>query len=52
MPESSGGDWVETPLTGAYLDNIVARDRLLGQAKKYEYAEGFIAKGPISLDRF
>ncbi|WP_239614211.1 bacillithiol biosynthesis deacetylase BshB1 [Cohnella mopanensis] len=52
MPEGSEVDWVETPLTGAYLDNIVARDRLLGQAKKYKYAEGFIAKGPITLERF
>lgn len=51
-PEGSEADWVETPLTGAYLDNIVARDRLLGQPRKLQYAEGFIAKGPIALDRF
>ena len=52
MPANSEADWVETPLTGAYLDNIVARDRLLGQAKKYPFAEGFISKGPIALQRF
>ncbi|WP_256757329.1 bacillithiol biosynthesis deacetylase BshB1 [Cohnella sp. WQ 127256] len=52
MPERNEVDWVETPLTGAYLDNIVARDRLLGQAKKFTYAEGFIAKGPFALQRF
>jgi len=51
-PEGSEADWVETPLTGAYLDNIVARDRLLGQPRKLQYAEGFIAKGPIALERF
>lgn len=52
MPEGNEADWVETPLTGAYLDNIVARDRLLGQPRKLQYAEGFIAKGPIALERF
>jgi len=52
MPEDAEADWVETPLTGAYLDIIVARDRLLGQARKLLYAEGFIAKGPIALERF
>ncbi|MFC4599044.1 bacillithiol biosynthesis deacetylase BshB1 [Cohnella hongkongensis] len=51
-PEGSEADWVETPLTGAYLDHIVARDRLLGQPRKLRYAEGFIAKGPIELERF
>jgi len=52
MPESSEFDWVETPLTGAYLDNVAARDQLFGQAKKVRYAEGFIAKGPVALQRF
>jgi LmbE family N-acetylglucosaminyl deacetylase len=52
LPEGNQADWVETPLTGAYLDLIVARDRLLGQAKKFAYAEGFIAKGPVALNRF
>jgi len=51
-PEGNEADWVETPLTGAYLDNIVARDRLLGQPRKLQFAEGFIAKGPIALERF
>ncbi|MFC4302867.1 bacillithiol biosynthesis deacetylase BshB1 [Cohnella boryungensis] len=52
MPEGSEADWVETPLTGAYLDNVEARDRLLGQSRKLRFAEGFIPKGPIRLDRF
>jgi len=51
-PESGETDWVETPLTGVYLDNIVARDKLLGQARKLRFAEGFIAKGPVELRRF
>lgn len=52
MPAGQEEDWVETPLTGAYLELILARDRLLGQSKRYEYAEGFIAKGPIAIQRF
>lgn len=52
MPAGNEEDWVETPLTGAYLELIVARDRLLGQSKKVEFAEGFIAKGPVALQRF
>lgn len=50
MPD--GDDRVETPLTAAYLEAVVARDRLLGQPKRYAYAEGFIPKGPLALDRF
>jgi N-acetylglucosamine malate deacetylase 1 len=49
MPE--GADAVETPLTAAYLEAVIARDRLLGQPKRYAYAEGFIPKGPIVLNR-
>jgi LmbE family N-acetylglucosaminyl deacetylase len=52
LPDGNLADWVETPLTGAYLDLIVARDRLLGQAKRFEFAEGFMAKGPVALKRF
>jgi bacillithiol biosynthesis deacetylase BshB1 len=52
LPADNQEDWVETPLTGAYLELIVARDQLLGQVKKFKYAEGFIAKGPVTLNRF
>lgn len=52
LPAGHEDDWVETPLTRAYLENIAARDRLQGQSKRFEYAEGFIAKGPIALNRF
>lgn len=51
MPAGSEQDWVETPLTAAYLDAVAARDKLFGQPKKLAYAEGFIAKGPVMLDR-
>lgn len=52
MPEGDQADWVETPLTAAYLEAVVARDRLLGQPKRFAYAEGFIPKGPMTVDRF
>ncbi len=52
MPAGDQSDWVETPLTVAYLEAVVARDRLLGQPKRLAYAEGFIPKGPMTLDRF
>ena len=51
-PSGEGGDWVETPLTRGYLENVEARDRLFGGPHKLAFAEGFIAKGPIVLDFF
>ncbi|GIO11653.1 bacillithiol biosynthesis deacetylase BshB1 [Cohnella xylanilytica] len=51
-PFGSEADWVPTPLTAGYLGNVEARDKLFGQPKKFAYAEGFIAKGPIAVDRF
>jgi bacillithiol biosynthesis deacetylase BshB1 len=52
MPSGNQEDWVETPLTAAYLDAVIARDRLLGQPKRYAYAEGFIPKGSMTVERF
>lgn len=52
MPADREADWVETPLTGAYLDAVIARDRLFGQPKRFRYAEGFIPKGPLAISRF
>lgn len=52
MPAGNETDWVDTPLTGSYLDNVAARDQLFGQAKKLKFAEGFIARGPIVLHHF
>lgn len=49
-PEGDLDDWVETPLTRSYLENVEARDRLFGQPYRLAYAEGFIPKGPILLD--
>lgn len=51
-PARHGADWVETPLTRGYLDNVEARDRLFGQPHRVAYAEGFVAKGPFRLDLF
>ncbi|TJY44320.1 bacillithiol biosynthesis deacetylase BshB1 [Cohnella pontilimi] len=43
-------DWVETPLTRGYLENVAARDKLFGQPHRVAYAEGFIPKGAVKLD--
>lgn len=51
-PAGDQADWVETPLTRGYLDNVAARDRLFGQARKFAYAEGFIPKGPVAVPFF
>ncbi|WP_276351558.1 bacillithiol biosynthesis deacetylase BshB1 [Cohnella caldifontis] len=51
-PAGDLADWVETPLTRGYLDNVEARDRLFGQPHRLLYAEGFIAKGPLRVGLF
>ncbi|WEK55726.1 MAG: bacillithiol biosynthesis deacetylase BshB1 [Candidatus Cohnella colombiensis] len=51
MPDKLLADWVDTPLTGAYLDAVVARDQLFGATRRLAYAEGFIAAGPIVMNR-
>lgn len=51
-PAGHQADWVPTPLTLGYLENVIARDRLFGQPKKFAYAEGFIPKGPLAIERF
>lgn len=49
---SGGNDQVATPLTQGYLDNVEARDRILGTSKQMAYAEGFIVKRPLTIDLF
>ncbi|MCC3376495.1 bacillithiol biosynthesis deacetylase BshB1 [Cohnella sp. REN36] len=51
-PAGSQADWVATPLTQGYLENVAARDRLFGAPHKVAFAEGFIPKGPVKLERF
>jgi N-acetylglucosamine malate deacetylase 1 len=51
-PSGHQADWVETPLTSGYLDNVAARDRLFGQPQRMAFAEGFIAKSPVRFDLF
>ncbi|MBB6735459.1 bacillithiol biosynthesis deacetylase BshB1 [Cohnella zeiphila] len=45
-------DWVQTPLTQGYLDNVAARDRLFGAPRKFAFAEGFVPKGAFAVERF
>ncbi|MBB6674108.1 bacillithiol biosynthesis deacetylase BshB1 [Cohnella nanjingensis] len=51
-PAGNQADWVSTPLTQGYLENVAARDRLFGAPQRLAYAEGFIPKGPVKLERF
>ncbi|GIP32421.1 bacillithiol biosynthesis deacetylase BshB1 [Paenibacillus sp. J2TS4] len=43
---------VATPLNQGYLDNVEARDRLLGQKRLVPYAEGFVSKLPLIVNLF
>lgn len=49
---SQGEDRVATPLTGGYVDRVEARDRLLGGARGWSYAEGFTTKKPHTVALF
>ena len=47
-----GEDRVATPLTGVYVDNVEARDRLLGAQRIWAFAEGFAVKRPHPIHLF
>lgn len=45
-------DRVATPLTDRYVERVQARDALLGQARGWNYAEGFAIKRPHAVEQF
>jgi bacillithiol biosynthesis deacetylase BshB1 len=47
-----GEDRVATPLTDGYVERVAARDRLFGQLRAVQYAEGFAVKVPYMVDLF
>jgi bacillithiol biosynthesis deacetylase BshB1 len=47
-----GNDYVSTPLNQGYVERVEARDRLMGQKRMVNYAEGFVSKQPILVDMF
>ena len=51
-PADGANGYVKTPLNQGYLERIEARDRLLGQKRLVEVAEGFVTKLPYLIDRF
>jgi bacillithiol biosynthesis deacetylase BshB1 len=51
-PAGDLADWVQTPLTEGYLDNVVARDRLFGAPRRFAFAEGFLPKGALAVEHF
>ncbi|MBD0380556.1 bacillithiol biosynthesis deacetylase BshB1 [Paenibacillus sedimenti] len=48
----TGQDTVATPLNQGYVERVEARDRLMGQKRMITYAEGFVSKLPLLVDRF
>ncbi|WP_261301090.1 bacillithiol biosynthesis deacetylase BshB1 [Paenibacillus andongensis] len=48
----TGQGTVATPLNQGYIERVEARDRVLGQKRLLTYAEGFISKLPLVVDRF
>jgi bacillithiol biosynthesis deacetylase BshB1 len=48
----TGQGSVATPLNQGYVERVVARDHLLGQKRMLPYAEGFVSKLPMVVDRF
>jgi N-acetylglucosamine malate deacetylase 1 len=42
---------VKTPLVNGYIETVEARERLFGQQVGVDFAEGFISKVPILLNR-
>jgi bacillithiol biosynthesis deacetylase BshB1 len=48
----TGQGTVATPLNQGYIERVEARDRILGQKRMLTYAEGFVSKLPLVVDRF
>jgi bacillithiol biosynthesis deacetylase BshB1 len=48
---STANDFVVTPLNQAYLERVMSRDFLLGQANQVGYAEGFVSAQPLVVER-
>ncbi|KIL41577.1 deacetylase [Gordoniibacillus kamchatkensis] len=50
--DATGPDSVRTPLNQGYVERVEARDRLLGQKRLVPYAEGFVSKLPLLVEKF
>jgi bacillithiol biosynthesis deacetylase BshB1 len=48
----TGNDYVVTPLNQGYLERVEAKDRMMGQKRTLNYAEGFVSKIPLMMDVF
>lgn len=44
--------FVQTPLNQGYLQRVEARDRMLGQQRTVDYAEGFVSRLPFLVKLF
>lgn len=45
-------DFVQTPINQGYLEQVEARDRMMGLKRLVRYAEGFVAKNPMMINLF
>jgi bacillithiol biosynthesis deacetylase BshB1 len=45
-------DYVPTPINQAFLQALEARDRILGQKRQMDFAEGFVSKLPYTVNLF
>jgi bacillithiol biosynthesis deacetylase BshB1 len=52
IASGQGNDYVNTPLNQGYVERVEARDRLTGQKRMVNYAEGFVSKLPLLVDIF
>jgi bacillithiol biosynthesis deacetylase BshB1 len=52
LSASTGEDYVQTPINQGFLQALEARDRLLGQKRQINFAEGFVTKLPYAVNLF
>jgi bacillithiol biosynthesis deacetylase BshB1 len=52
FPSGADTDYVPTPINQAFLQALEARDRILGQKRQLDFAEGFVSKLPYTINLF
>ena len=50
--QGEGEDVVATPLNSGYVQQVEARDKVLGHKRSVQYAEGFASELPLMIDTF
>jgi bacillithiol biosynthesis deacetylase BshB1 len=52
LSSSTETDYVPTPINQTFLQALEARDRILGQKRQMDFAEGFVSKLPYTVNLF